>query len=176
MSELNNASGDKLYEIGFLVIPSVDADKVKSKITEIKKTITGAGAEVVKEIQPDLINLAYPMVKKISDVNHKFDKAHFGSILFNSEAEAAEQIKHQFEKDNDILRFLLVKTVNDPEHSTNKIPKEKTKETRGKIKTEEAASEPERPSEFEDSNPESDNAPNSAAGKDVDEAIDELVS
>lgn len=128
MSEEKKSVEKKLYEIGFHIIPSVSPEKLVGEVATIKKTLTSNGAEIVKEIEPKLINLAYQMVKKILDANYKFNKAYFGSITFNATATAVEIIKKEIDANNSILRYLLVKTVDDVEHSTNKIAREKSEE------------------------------------------------
>jgi len=170
MSEENKTSEKKLYEVSFHIVPSVNLDKVADEVEKIKKTLTNHKAEVVKEVEAKLINLAYQMTKKILDNNFKFDKAYFGSITFSSSTSDVELIKPELESNNNILRFLLIKTVDDLEHSTNKIPREKTGK---KDRVEADAVVEETPEEVvEDTAVEAEEV---VAADDVDEAIDELV-
>ncbi len=173
MSEENKTSENKLYEVGFHIVPSVNLDKVADEVEKIKKTLTNHKAEIVKETEAKLINLAYQMTKKILDNNFKFDKAYFGSITFNSTAANVELIKSEIEANNNILRFLLVKTVDDLEHSTNKIPREKGDKNNAAEPDEVVEESPAETTEVsEDVAVETDDI---ADATDVDEAIDELV-
>ncbi len=171
MSEVNKTSEKKLYEIGFHIVSSVNPEKVSDEVAKIKKTLTNNNADIVKEIEPKLINLAYQMTKKILDNNYKFDKAYFGSITFNSTTSDVEVIKSELEANNSILRFLLIKTVDDPEHSTNKIPREKV--TKKGSKEDEVADVVEETVEVESEEVVNDES--AEPKEDIDEAIDELV-
>jgi ribosomal protein S6 len=169
MSEENKTSEMKLYEVGFHIVPSVNLDKVADEVEKIKKTLTNHKAEIVKEIETRLINLAYQMTKKILDSNLKFDKAYFGSITFNSTSANVELIKSELETNNNILRFLLIKTVDDIEHSTNKIPREKGDKNNA-AEVDDVVEET--PVEATEVAIETDDV---VVADDVDEAIDELV-
>lgn len=161
MSEENKTTDEtKLYELSFHIVSSLSESEAESKFVALKE---GIGGEIVKEGFPKLISLAYTITKKIKGANTRFDKAYFGWIKFMSTAEGVNELHHKMELDENILRFLLIKTVDDDEHSTSKIPLESEEEEvieeteevkeKGKVKekTEEEVSE------------------------EVDEAIDELV-
>jgi len=166
----------KLYEIGFNIISSISTEKISDEIAAIKKILTNHGAEIVKEGEAKLISLAYTMTKKIKEANQKFDKAYFSWVKFNSTAADVEAIKAELDKSETILRYLLIKTTDNFEHSTNKIQREKEE----KAKTAKLVTEKNRSDEIS----ESDETPNQneeaeeiaeSTEKDVDEAIDELV-
>ncbi len=173
MSEENKTSDKKLYEVGFHIVSSINADKVVDEVSKIKKTLTDNGAEIVNEIEAKLINLAYQMTIKILDNNYKFDKAYFGSITFNATAADVVSIDSELKANNNVLRFLLVKTVNDPEHSTNKIPREKVNKKAGsEVEAEEVPVVEEVAEVALDVDAE---VVSDDTDKGVDEAIDELV-
>ncbi|HMO79055.1 MAG TPA: 30S ribosomal protein S6 [Candidatus Paceibacterota bacterium] len=127
MSEEQKTNEKKLYELSFNIVPA-SKEKAIAELEIIKKVLSKHKSEIVKENQLELINLAYTMIKKIGEKNHRFDQAFFGSILFHSTAKDVELIKEEIDSNKNIIRFLLIKTVNDPEHSTNKIQKEEKAE------------------------------------------------
>lgn len=168
MSDENKTTDEiKLYELGFHIVSSLSESEAESKFVALKKEIEGIGGEIVKEGEPKLISLAYTIIKKIKAVNTRFDKAYFGWIKFNANVEAITELKNKVEEDEDILRFLLIKTVDDEEHSTSKIPLEEEKEEDDDKKVEKKEEKVEKKEE--------DTVKEKEDSKKVDEAIDELV-
>lgn len=101
----------EVYEIGYLLISSVPAEKVADIVTTLKETLSKKGAEFIGEEAPELITLAYPMVKKIGVSNHTFDKGYFGWVKFEIKAKEIEGIKKNFEENDSMLRMLLINTI-----------------------------------------------------------------
>ncbi len=101
----------EVYEIGYLLISSVPAEKVADIVTTLKDTLSKKGAEFIGEEAPELITLAYPMVKKIGVSNQTFDKGYFGWVKFEIKAKEIEGIKKSFEENASMLRMLLINTI-----------------------------------------------------------------
>ncbi|HMP67563.1 MAG TPA: 30S ribosomal protein S6 [Candidatus Paceibacterota bacterium] len=127
MSEENKSIDKKLYEISFDIVPT-SKEKASAELESIKKVLSKHKAEIVKEGQLELINLAYIMTKKLDEKNQRFSQAYFGFIAFEATIKSTEDIKSEIESNPAIIRSLIVKTTNDPEHSTNKIAKDKQDE------------------------------------------------
>lgn len=104
-------SKNQVYEIGFLIVPTVDAEHVPAEVTLIKDTLTAEKALVISEEFPKLRPLAYQMRKAVHGKYQKFDRAYFGWVKFESTPEGMLNIKSALEKQESILRFLLIKTV-----------------------------------------------------------------
>lgn len=128
MSEENKTTDIKLYELSFNLVPTLSAEKASAHFESIKKILSKHKAEITKEANPELINLAYTMIKKINEKNVRFDQAYFGFVVFNATTTAVEEIKLEIDADKNVIRYLLIKTVDDFEHSTNKLPKDKREE------------------------------------------------
>lgn len=111
----------KLYELGFHLVSTISEDKVAEKVDEIKAILAKNNAEIVKEGETKLMNLAYEVIKHVSGKNQKFTNSYFGWFKFNATAEAIKDIKKAVDSMEEILRSLIIKTVNDDEHSTSKI-------------------------------------------------------
>jgi ribosomal protein S6 len=159
MSEENKTTDEiKLYELGFHIVSSLSEDEAEAKFVDLKKNI---GGEIVKEGELKNIPLAYTITKKIKGANVRFDKAYFGWVKFNSTPEGVEELKKKVEGDEDVLRFLLVKTVDDDEHSTSKIALEKKEEEEEKEEDTEKKEEIKEEKEGDT--------------REMDEAIDEMV-
>lgn len=124
MSEENTTNEAKLYELGFHLNPAITDDQVSSKIDEIKAVLTKNGAEIVKEGEPQAMQLAYEITKNIAGKNERFTSATFAWVKFNANSEGIEAIKEEIDSNDEIIRSLIIKTTDDEEHSTSKIANE----------------------------------------------------
>ncbi len=104
---------DKLtiYEVSFLLLPSLAIEQLPSKVTALKKLLTSVGGQVISDENPILIDLAYPMTKVVQTVRHKCTMGYFGWVKFEANKEGIEAIKKGLDMDNEILRYLIIKTV-----------------------------------------------------------------
>jgi ribosomal protein S6 len=128
MSNENNTNESKLYELGYHVVSTVSEDKVSDEVSQIKDILAANGAEIIREGEPKLINLAYEIVKHIAGDNQKFKQTYFGWVKFNADSESIIAIKEAVDQNGNILRSLIVKTTDDDEHSTSKIENTETDE------------------------------------------------
>src|SRR4051812_12592312 len=83
----------KVYEIGYLLVSSIPKEKVADVATKLKDVLTKKKAEIIAEEGPELIPLAYTMIKKIGTSNHRFDQAFFGWVKFELSASEIEEVK-----------------------------------------------------------------------------------
>lgn len=185
MSDKNiedKAEDKKLYELGFHILPSVSEGKVSDEVENLKKSLTKIDAEIVKEGETKLIELAYEITKKINEVNERFNSSYFGWVKFNATAAGVESLKSELDANKNLLRYLLVKTVDDDEHSTAKIATEESKKAEEAEKAEKEEKADAKTSDDSEEKVEptaEDDAKNSGEKiveeKAVDEAIDALV-
>ena len=110
----------KLYELGFHIIPTGGAEKASEVFSVISKIISKHGA-VVKSAEPKAMKLAYTIIKKISSRNNRFNESFFAWIKFNATSESIELIKEDVDSNDSVIRYIIVKTVDDDEHSTTKL-------------------------------------------------------
>lgn len=105
--------GDTLtiYEVSYLLLPSLAIEQVPAKVTVLKKLLTSVGGQVISDENPILIDLAYPMTKVVQTVRHKCTMGYFGWVKFEVDKEGIEAIKKGLDMDNEILRYLIIKTV-----------------------------------------------------------------
>lgn len=101
----------KVYEIGYILLSSIPAEKVEDTAAALKDVLSKKGAEIISEEIPELRELAYTMVKKIGTLNQRFDQGYFGWIKFELSAKEIEEVKKSFEMHPDMLRMLLITTV-----------------------------------------------------------------
>lgn len=106
MSEKNT----RLYEFGFILVPTIVESEVPAKIEALKAVITKAGGEITSEGTPEYIDLAYTMEKTVGSKKTKYSQGYFGFIKFTAAPETLEGLKKAFDSEADLVRYLLVKT------------------------------------------------------------------
>lgn len=100
-----------VYEIGYLILPTVAEDKLAPEVTKLKEALDTVGATVVSDEYPVLISLEYEMVKRIETKNNKFNQGYFGWIKFDAKPEDIAKLKKLFDGNKVILRYILITTV-----------------------------------------------------------------
>lgn len=112
-------NGDKMtvYEVSYLLLPSLAVEQVPARTSSLKEMIKKAGGELISDEDAILVDLAYPMTKVVSTVRHKVNKGYFGWIKFEmtkdieASTKGIEVVKKNLDADNDVLRYLIIKTV-----------------------------------------------------------------
>jgi len=111
MEEIDKDENTRIYEFGYLLVPTISEGNIKNEVSALKETLQKIGAIVVSDEYPRLIQLAYKMIKTISNNNERFLSAYFGWIKFELNPEELLSLKKNFDKNEKIIRFLLIKTV-----------------------------------------------------------------
>lgn len=119
--ETKTTENAQLYELGFHINPTLAEEGANAVFSKIKEVIINNNGEVVKEGALKLFKLCYTIVKKIEGVNTRFNTAYFGWVKFNAESSDIESIKKAMDSNVSVVRFIFVKTVDDYEHSTEKL-------------------------------------------------------
>src|SRR5690606_35877223 len=79
--------------------------------SSIKSILDKAGAEVISEEYPSLMELAYTISKRVRGSKENFDTAYFGWIKFEATPESIEEIDEAVRGVEEVLRFIIVKTL-----------------------------------------------------------------
>jgi len=111
----------KVYEIGYLIVPSIPEEKVAGEVIAIKDILNKHKAEVIADESAILRPLAYTMIKKIGTVNRRFDSAYFGWIKFEAAPVEVRLIEKEVKEVESILRLLLINTVREHALLSNKL-------------------------------------------------------
>lgn len=124
MTEKDNleTAESRVYELGFHIVSSVPEEKVASEVTGIKDVLEANGAVVISEDFPKLKHLAYKMTKVIGPKHLKFNDAYFGWIKFEMEPASLDSISKIFDRNDNILRFIIVKTARESTLASLKAP------------------------------------------------------
>ena len=100
-----------VYEVSYLLLPSLALEQVPAKVSLIQEAIEKAGGAMISSEEPILIDLAYPMTKVIQTVRHKVQTGYFGWMKFEIEKDGLTAIHKALDAEASVLRYLLVKTV-----------------------------------------------------------------
>jgi len=100
-----------IYELGYLVLPTVGDDNVANEVLAIKEILSEVKAEVVSDEYPVLIKLEYDMVKRVDTKNKKFSQAYFGWIKFEATPDVVDVLKKKLDNQKELLRYMIISTV-----------------------------------------------------------------
>lgn len=115
--EINNSTTDgeeselKVYELGFHILPSVPNENVGAEFSKVKSAIEDRGGSFISEEFPKLRPLAYQISKGGRGGKQKYNQAYFSWIKFQAEPTNVLEIKKTVEGMENILRFILIKTI-----------------------------------------------------------------
>lgn len=101
--------GLTVYEIGYLVLPSIPEDKLVDVVAHIRKVVAKEDGVEISAEDPIKQNLAYSMSKTIGASRYVLSDAYFGWIKFEVAPSKIATIKVEVEKITEVLRFLLIK-------------------------------------------------------------------
>ena len=108
--------GKEMYEIGYLLTPLISIEKLDDEIAALRKSIEDKSGLITNEGRAKMQKLAYTITKKgMGSLND----AYFGWIKFVVDTENVLEINDSFDKNLNIVRFLLIKTA---EESASKKP------------------------------------------------------
>ncbi len=107
----NGDADSKVYEVGYLLVPTIKEEDVPVTYGNIKELIASFGGEVIMDEMPKMTNLAYEMLKVVSNVRNKFNTAYFGWTKFVMAPDKVLELKKVLDLDPNVIRFLLLKTV-----------------------------------------------------------------
>lgn len=109
--ENDEFSEPRVYEVGYLLVPTLAEEEIPAVYGNLKELIVSLGGQMISDEMPAMINLAYPMIKSISNTNNKFTNGYFGWVKFFLDPEKTLDLKKKLDLDNNFLRFLIIKTV-----------------------------------------------------------------
>lgn len=108
MEKENNS---RIYELGYLLVGTMPEETVAAKVGALKDLFEKAGGMSVSEEFPKLMTLAYEMSRPIGNKKAWFKEGYFGWMKFDIDPAAVEDISATLGRDEDVLRYLLIKTV-----------------------------------------------------------------
>lgn len=124
MSEEMKDSDMRVYELGYLIVPSVSEEDLPKKVGELRDVIEKAGGVFIADEHAKKIALAYEMIKNIANVNVRFNEAYFGWMKFECDPSKVRGIEETVARDTDVIRSLLFKTVRESTLAQKRILKD----------------------------------------------------
>src|SRR3989338_4918182 len=121
---------NRIYELGYHIVSSMPEEKLSALVTAIKDILQTKNAIVISEDFPKLKHLAYTMTKVIGPKHLKFSNAYFGWIKFEMDPAALEIVKENFTRNENILRFIIMKTVRESTLASIRAPSYRSVETK----------------------------------------------
>jgi ribosomal protein S6 len=126
----------RLYELGINLVTTLE-EKITTDFDGVKNIIKKHGAEIKSESTPVAIPLAYTMFKNIDSKNIRHNAASFGWVKFESTPDKIDLIKEDLDLNNEILRYVILKTTEEANTTAEAISEILTKkndseERRGK--------------------------------------------
>lgn len=118
--EANNLNS-KVYELGYLLVPSIPEEDLGINYGNIKDLVASFGGQVISDEMPKRIPLAYTMQKVISNVRNKFNMAYFGWTKFTMDSNKVLELKKKLDLDANLIRFLILKTVKENTIATKRF-------------------------------------------------------
>lgn len=101
----------RIYELGYLIVGTMPEENVAAKVTAIKDLVEGKGGISISEEFPRLMTLGHEMSLTIENKKTWFSEGYFGWMKFEIEPSMTEELSVTLKRDEEIIRFLLIKTV-----------------------------------------------------------------
>jgi small subunit ribosomal protein S6 len=121
----------KVYELGSHIVSSLSEEEAGKVYESLKGLITKAGGAIIAEEAPQLMDLAYMMIKHVQGKNVRHTTAYFSWIKFEIDPTEIPAINEAVSADENILRYITVKTVKESTLYGHKFANE-AKEGNGK--------------------------------------------
>ena len=166
---------NRVYEFSYLLTSSIPEDKVTEKVGKLKGEIEKNGGEILAEEQAEFIPLAYEMSRTIENKKVRFTHAYFGWVKFEGEPEILAILKEIFDRDEEIIRHLTIKTVRENTMAPKKLTQVKATDKR-KMNPDTITANSPLPAGSEESVITEEVLPEVSTTEEVDQKIDEMVA
>ncbi len=102
----------RVYELGFHLDPELPTEEVKKAYQAVRTTVEGNG-EIVAEVEPEKVQLAYTISRQEVSGRRDFDAAHFAWIAYEANTEQHAAVIAAAGANKQIIRFIDVVTTKD---------------------------------------------------------------
>jgi ribosomal protein S6 len=109
MSTTEDHKEAQVYELGYLVLPSIPEESLADVVSTLQGIVKKSGGVEIASEEPIKIDLAYTMSKVVGARKYVVNEAFIGWMKFEVEPSIVEAIKADVEKLDEILRCLLIK-------------------------------------------------------------------
>jgi len=109
-----------VYEIGYLMVPTIAEENLGGEVTAFKDGLQEQGVTFISDEYPKMLELAYEMSRSIANKKQKFSYGYFGWVKFECTTDQAKIIKDGLDKNEKLIRYLMIKTVRESTMSTKR--------------------------------------------------------
>ncbi|MDO8604778.1 MAG: 30S ribosomal protein S6 [bacterium] len=124
----NEHTEPRVYELGYHLVPTLSSEQIPEASGAVRGMIERISKEIIAEELPVFIDLAYQIVKTIDHKNKRFDEAYFGWIKFEGTPSGIAELEEALKKDENVLRYMVVKTIRENTFIAKKFTGAKVKE------------------------------------------------
>ena len=97
-----------IYELGYLLMPTIAEEDVAGVVTSIKDDLEGQGGRGFVDGFPTKKPLAYEMRRETAGGRVRVNQGYFGWVKFQCARECVEALAVELKKDERIVRFLFI--------------------------------------------------------------------
>jgi len=123
----NEHTEPRVYELGYHLVPTLAEEQIPAASGAVRGMIERISKDIIAEELPVFIDLAYQIVKTIEHKNKRFNDAYFGWIKFEATPEGIATLEEALKGDENVLRYLVVKTLRESTYLSNKFPSSSAK-------------------------------------------------
>lgn len=124
----NEHTEPRVYELGYHLVPTLAEEQIPAASGAVRGMIERISKDIIAEELPVFIDLAYQIVKTIEHKNKRFDEAYFGWIKFEASPSGIATLEEELKNDENVLRYLVVKTIKENTFIAKKFTGAKVKE------------------------------------------------
>ena len=106
-NETEEEANSRIYEVGYLLVPTISEEDLPVVFGNLKELVSALGGIHISDEMPKMIQLAYKMVKVVSNVRNKFNTAYFGWIKFTMDSDKVLELKKKLDLDPNFISCLL---------------------------------------------------------------------
>lgn len=128
-----------VYEVGYIMVPTIAEENLGGEVTTFKDGLAEQGVTFISDEYPKMMELAYEMSRSIANKKQKFSYGYFGWVKFECTTVQAKVIKDALDKNEKLVRYLMIKTVHESTMSSKRpYGKEGASKRRTATKSEDA--------------------------------------
>ncbi len=117
---LDTDTKSSIYEVGYIMVPSIPEENLGGEVSSFKDSLADMGATFISDEYPKMLELAYEMSRSIQNKKQKFSYGYFGWVKFECSTHAGKIIKDALDKNEKLVRYLMIKTVRESTMSSKR--------------------------------------------------------
>lgn len=122
INENETTVDSRVYEVSFVFDNKLEEATALEKADALKKSIATVGGSFISEETPYMRELAYEMIRVQNNINVRFNQGYFGWIKFEMPADNVKSLEKSLKEDEQVVRFIVVKTVTENTVYTKRAP------------------------------------------------------